>query len=257
MIGQRTTVAFLHVVFGAILLTGTAWPIDAGAEAYVILSLIGDHLTVVRQRGQTGSHIDANEYEIMPMASTGLDDFAVSTADAIVAKIRPNAGSVTIRADPATLKINDSWLDAEVSGVADVLADIKKQLPPLPDAHLLLIAPFRDEPHLLTGKDARGSGKVGGLGFYYDYNTYFENLSASRGYLGVFANYQLILINLQTNVVEGHERVTLGSTHPAAYAPDRQVWNALTPAQKTKALESMLRRGIGESLPKMLAPMKP
>jgi hypothetical protein len=223
----------------------------------VILSLIGDHLTLVRQRGQTGSHIDVNEYEVMPVASSGLDDFAVRTADAIVARVRPNAGSVTIRADSSVLKITESWLDADVSGVAEVLSDIKKQLPPLPDAHLLLIAPYRDEPHLLTGSDARGSGKVGGLGFYYDYNTYFQNLSASRGYLGVFANYQLILVNLQTNVVEAHERVALGSTHPAAYAPDRQVWNALTPAQKTKALESLLRKGISEVLPKMLSPAKP
>lgn len=254
---KRTTGALKDMLLGAILVAGAAWAAEAGAEAYVILSLIGDHLTMVRQRGQTGSHIDANEYEVMPVASSGLDDFAVRTADAIVAKIRPNAGSVTIRADPASLKINESWLDADVSGVAEVLSDIKKQLPPLPDAHLLLIAPYRDEPHLLTGSDARGSGKVGGLGFYYDYNTYFQNLSASRGYLGVFANYQLILINLQTNVVEAHERVALGSTHPAAYAPDRQVWNALTPAQKTKALESLLRKGISESLPKMLSPAKP
>jgi len=257
MIRQRTIAAFRYALLCAIVLAGTTSAPDAGAEAYVILSVIGDHLTIVRQRGQTGSHLDANEYEVMPIASTGLDDFAVSTADAIIAKIRPNAGSVTIRADPATLKIKDSWLDADVSGVAEVLSGIKKQLPPLPDARLLLIAPFRDEPHLRTGNDARGSGKVSGLGFYYDYNTYFENLSASRGYLGVFANYQLILINLETNAVEAHERITLGSTHPAAYAPDRQVWNALTPAQKTKALEFLLKKGIGELLPKMLAPAKP
>jgi hypothetical protein len=254
---KRTIGALKNVLLGAILIAGTARADEAGAEAYVILSLVGDHLTVVRQRGQTGSHIDVNEYEVMPMASTGLDDFAVRTADAIVAKIRPNAGSVTIRADPSTLKITESWLDADVSGVAEALFDIKKHLPPLPDAHLLVIAPFRDEPHLLTGSDARGSGKVGGLGFYYDYNTHFQDVSASRGYLGVFANYQLILINLQTNVVEAHERVALGTTHPAAYAPDRQVWNALSAAQKTRALESLLKKGIGESLPKMLAPSKP
>src|SRR5215471_6869234 len=73
-------------------------------------------------------------------------------------KFDRNAGSVTIRADPATLKISESWLDADVRGVAEVLSDIKRQLPPLPDGHLLLIAPYRDEPHLLTGSDARGSG---------------------------------------------------------------------------------------------------
>ena len=233
------------------------WTELAGAETYVILSMVGDHVTMVRQRGQTGSHIDVNEYEVMPMASSGLDDYAARTADGVLAKIRPNAGSVTVRANPSALKIGEAWLDADVRGVAEVLSDIKKQLPPLPEAHLLLIAPYRDEPHLLTGSDARGSGKVGGLGFYYDYNTYFQNLTAARGYLGVFANYQLILINLETNVVEAHERVTLGSTHPAAYAPDRQVWNALTPAQKTRALESFLKKGIGESLPKMLATGKP
>src|ERR1700746_2746684 len=106
---KRTVGVLKNLLLGASLIAATSWAAEAGAEAYVILSLIGDHLTLVRQRGQTGSHIDVNKYEVMPVASSGLDDFAVRTADAIVARVRPNAGSVTIRADSSVLEITESW----------------------------------------------------------------------------------------------------------------------------------------------------
>jgi hypothetical protein len=241
-----------------LMFVAAAWTAEANAEAYVILSLVGDHVTIVRQRGQTGSHIDVNEDAVMPVAAPGFDDFAVQIADATIAKARPNAATVRLRASDASLyKVRDSWLDADVSGVPDVISAIKKQLPPLPDAHLLLITPYRDQPELKTGSDSRGSGKVAGLGFYVENDTRFKDLTATRGYLGVFANFQLILINLETNAVEAHERVVLGTTHPAAYAPDGTVWNALTPAQKSRAIQSLLKQGIERSLPRMLSSQKP
>jgi hypothetical protein len=235
-----------------------AWAAEASAaDTYVILSLVGDHVTVVSQRRQTGSHMDVNDYQVTPLAPPGFDDFAVRTADATIAKTRPDAGSVTIRAsDPELYKVRDSWLDADVTGVAELISSIKKQLPPLPDAHLLLITPYRDQPELRTGSDDRGAGKVAGLGFYLDSVTRFWAMEGAPGFLGVFVNFQLVLINLQTNAIEAHERVVLGTTHPAAYAEDRTPWNALTPAQKSKAIESLMKKGIEDKLPGMLSAPK-
>ena len=231
---------------------------EAVADTYVILSLVGDHVTIVGQRGQTGSHMAVNENEVVPLPPPGLDDFAARVADATIAKVRPDAGVVTLRAsDPTVYKLQESWLDANVTNVQDLISLIKNRLPPLPDARLLLIAPYRDQPELRTGSDTRGTGKVAGLGFYIDNVTRFVSVESTPGFLGVFANFQLILINLQANSVDAHERVVLGTTHPAAYAKDRTPWNALTQAQKAKALESLLKRGIERSLPGMLTSQKP
>jgi hypothetical protein len=241
-----------------LMLVAVAWAPEASAESYVILSLVGDHVTIVGMGSQAGSHLDQNKYEIVPLVESQLDDFAASVADATIAKLRPSAGSATLRAsDPALYRMSDSWLDADLTGIQDVISGVRKQLPLLPDAHLLLITPYRDEPDMKTGSDSRGSGRVAGLGFYIDNLTRFISLQGTPGFLGVFANFQLVLINLQTNAIEAHERVVLGTTHPAAYAEDRTVWNALTQTQKTRALQSLVRRGIESSLPRMLSSQKP
>ena len=113
--------------------------------------LSATNFTIVAQRRQTGSHMDANEYQTDPNADPALDDFAAKVADAVIATTRPDAGSVTIRADdPAFYKIRDSWLDAELPGVAELASDIKGKLPPMPGARLLLITPYRDQPQLRT-----------------------------------------------------------------------------------------------------------
>jgi hypothetical protein len=208
-------------LLGLLLLALAAWVSEAAAETFVILPLIGDHLTIVTQRRQTGSHIDVNGYQTFPNSDPALDEFAAKIADAVIAKTRPDAGSVTIRAsDPTLYKIRDSWVDAELSGVAELIADIKGKLPPMNDAHLLLMTPYRDQPQLRTTKSELGSGKVSGLGFYVDTETWLTisetDKQGSRGYLGLFANFQLVLIDIESGKVAGHERVVLGSTHASA-----------------------------------------
>jgi hypothetical protein len=244
-----------------LLVVAAAWACEAVADTYIILSLIGDHVTIVGQGRQVGSHLDQNQGEVVPLVESQLDDFAASVADATLAKLRPDAGATTLRAsDPTLYRMSDSWLDADVTGVQDLISVVRKQLPLLSDAHLLLIAPYRDQPELKTAHDVRGSGKVSGLGFYLDAVTRMrrsDTRESGLGFLGVFANFQLVLINLQSSVIEAHERVVVGTTYSSARAEDRTVWNALSQTQKTRALESLLKRGIENSLPRMISSPKP
>ena len=261
MVQFRTSGAHWRCLLRACALAAAAWASEACAETYVILPLVGDQLTIVTQRRQTGSHIDVNGYQRVPNADPALDEFAAKAVDAVIAKVRPDAGSVTIRAsDPALYKIRDSWVDAELSGVAELVSDIKGKLPPMSDARLLLITPYRDQPALTTTKAELGSGKVSGLGFYVDTETWLAisetNHEKSRGYLGLFANFQLVLIDLESGKVAGHERVVLGATRSSAQAPDRTPWNALTAAQKMRVLQSLMKQGIEGSLPGMLSSKK-
>jgi hypothetical protein len=126
---------------------------------------------------------------------------------------------------------------------------------------LLLITPYRDQPKLLTTKSELGTGKVSGLGFYVDTDTWMgiseTNQQKARGYLGLFANFQLVLIDLESGKVAGQERVVLGATRSYAQAPDRTPWNALTAAQKMRVLMSLMKQGIEQSLPGMLGSKKP
>ncbi|TMH20534.1 MAG: hypothetical protein E6H64_10450 [Betaproteobacteria bacterium] len=239
----------------------TAWTGAAEADTYIILSLVGDHVTVVSESGQTGSRFDQNKYEVMPLSEPVLDDFAVRVADATIAKVRPDATVITLRAgDPALYALRDSWLDSETIEVKALVSLITKQFPPSPDTHLLLITPYRAEIELRTAHDYRGSGKVAGLGFYLNGWTRFrrsDNQESARGFLGIFANFQLVLINLQTNAIEAHERIVVGTTEAAARAADRTPWNALTSQQKSRVLEFLMKREIERALPGMLSSRRP
>jgi len=244
-----------------LMLVAVAWAAEASADTYAILSLVGDRLTIAGQERQGGSHLDQNRYEVVTLPDSTLDDFAVRTADATIAKVQPGASIVSLRAsDPKLAGLRDSWLDADAIGVGELLSVISTQMPPSPDIHLLLIAPYRARPELKTDRLSLGSGKVAGLGFYLDATTPLrrsDTMESARGYLGVFAHFQLVLINLKTNAIEAHERVVVGTTYAAARAGDRTPWNALSPTDKIKALESLMKGGIERLLPVMLSSQKP
>ena len=78
----------------------------------------------------------------------------------------------------------------------------------------------------------------------------------SRGYLGIFANFQLVMVNFETGKVEGQERVVLGTSRSSARAQDSTPWNALTGEQKVQVLQSLMKEGIERSLPGVLSSTK-
>lgn len=237
-------------------LLAAAWAGAAVADTYMILSLVGDQLTVVGHEAQVGSNLDKNRYKILPLRDPALDDFAVRVADATIAKARPDASVITLRAnDPKLYALRNTWLDTDVIDAKALLSLVAKQLPPSTDAHLVLIAPYRNELELRTDRNYLGTGKVAGLGFYLNRSTHVlrsDTFQEGVGFLGAFANFQLVLINMQSNAVEAHERAVIGTTYAASQAPDGDPWNALTPAQKITALQSLLKREIERLLPGML-----
>ncbi len=245
-----------------LILVLTAWTGESLAETYAILALVGDHLTVVSESRQVGSHVDRNQRQVVPLSDAALDDFAARVAYATIGKVRPDASVVAFRAkDPALYALRDSWLDADLVQVRQMLSLVAEQVPPSPDGHLLLITPYRDELKLRTDRDHRGTGKAAGLGFYLDSSTPNfkrpDTGETATGFLGVFANFQLVLINSQSHAIEAHQRVVVGTTYAAARAEDRTPWNALSPAEKIKALESLMKQEIERVLPAMLSSKKP
>jgi len=244
-----------------LILVLAAWTGEAAADTYIILSLIGDRVTIIGQGTQVGSHFDQNRREVVPLVESQLDDFAVRVADATIAKVRPGASVITLRAsDPKLYALRESWLDADAIEVRELLSLIPNQIPPSPDSHLLLITPYRDQPELKTDRLSLGSGKVAGLGFYLDSAKRLrrsDTMESAPGFLGVFAHFQLVLINLQTSAIEAHQRVVVGTTYSAARAEDRTPWNALSSTDKTRALASLMKDGIERWLPGMLSSQKP
>jgi hypothetical protein len=238
----------------------TAWSGGAGAESYLILPLIGDRITIVGQQQQTGSRIDQNKTTVVQIQEPGFDNAALIAADKAILKTRPNATTSMLRSrDPKVYALRDSWLSTDAVDVKELLLLVASLADSPADAHLVLITPYRAEPMLKTDRDYRGSGMVSGLGFYVDTVTPMHNDAGENGigFLGVFANFQIAVIDLSSKAVEARERIVAGTTFPAAGAKDANPWNALPAARKESELIALMSREIERALPRMLAAPKP
>jgi len=77
-------------------------------------------------------------------------------------------------------------------------------------------------------------------------------LDIAAGFLGIFANFQIVMINLKDNAIETQQRVVIGTTFAAARAPDKNPWNALSADGKIAALQSLMKAEIDRVVPGML-----
>lgn len=237
----------------------TAWADQALAESFLILPLIGDRITIVGQQQQTGSRIDQNKTTFVQIKEPGFDNAALVAVDKAIHAARPNATTSMLRSrDPKVYALRDSWLSTDAVDVKELLSLVTSLADSPADAHLVLITPYRSEPMLKTDRDYRGSGMVAGLGFYLDGSTPMKNDAGESGvgFLGVFANFQIAVIDLSKKTVEARERVVAGTTFPTADGKDRTPWNALSDARKESELIALMSREIESVLPRMLAAPK-
>jgi hypothetical protein len=222
----------------------------ARVDNYAVMSLVGDRLTFIVSEKQLGSHLDLNQKEVVTVNDRSLDDFGSRVANAAIEKARPSASVTMLRAnDPSLYALRNSWLDTEGGDVKTLASIVVKFVSSSSDARLLLIAPYRAELELKSDQGYPFTGsKIAGLGFYSGSGNQasgesYAEKQVTAAFLGVFGNFQLLLINLQTGAIEAHERVVVGETFPA---------DALSPTQKVEALRNLMKREIERAVPVML-----
>src|SRR5262245_30661033 len=103
--------------------------------------------------------------------------------------------------------------------------------------------------------------KAAGLGFYIDQQTRMTSSEATkmetgRGFLSLFANFQLVLINVQSSAIEAHENVAVATVRAASRAEDKNPWNALSADQKIQVLQELMKREIERVVPTFLGSPK-
>ena len=211
-----------------VALAGLALALFAGtalaAEDFRILSLVGDRLTIITQGPQVGSHLDQDTYDILPIKVSALDDLALDAANKAVRRARPGATIMQLRAtDRSLYEVGDGWQKPDSTSIRSLVAYVAKASPVAADSRLLLILPYKTEPQFLTYFGWRGTGAAGGLGFYL--GTSNVNRESIPGFLGVFANLQLVLVNLRAGAIKA--RTSRSSpTYPPAIASSRNPLSA-------------------------------
>jgi len=250
----RTALACL---LGLAVVTATAQTANPTAKrSYLVLSLLGDSITVVTQQSRTGTRLNRNVVDTMTLPE-GIFD-------------KPNLVSVETAikgADPA----------AEVTGLfvgaVKALGDAEKfsdgdqlRLPPklegwlkqVNTTHLILVTPHRAEANIKGERDGVGSGLLQGLGFYIDRELKIMNAQTGvhrDGYLAPFTYFKLQLVDRASGRIVRQQLVTeavmLGDVKRTEGVGDP--WEMLSTQDKVMTLRGMLGEQIGQAVPKLLA----
>lgn len=221
----------------------------ACATELAVLSLAGQRLTIVIEGQQAGTHRDANGYTSYAMADTALDDLIAGVAEAAIASGRPSTQVTKLRArDRAAVAINEGWARADSAELRAIVALVAREMRTGPGARVLLVLPYRTEPELASYAGYRGTGNVAGLGYYVGWGP--VNRSVTPGFLGVFANLQLVLADVDTGGILAHERAVAGETFAATLPASP--WEALSADAKVAALAALLRREIERGVRAMI-----
>jgi len=105
-----------------------------------------------------------------------------------------------------------------------------------------------------------GTGRVAGLGVYVDRMTHLERQHAGDaypGYLGLFANFRVFVVDLHDGRVLADDIVTSGTTYAVARSPTRDPMKVISAEEKVRALEALIDREIARVLPPLLAKAAP
>ncbi len=244
----------------ALLLLAGAFAAQAQAPApaapkIAITSLVGDVLTVTAYREATGTNL-GNSSTYLKMPGPLLDIAVLKVAQEAVAKAVPGATVFPLKVpvagsnvDPAAIVVDDKVV------AGNVLVDaLQKQ----GFTHLLMATKYRHVSAIrLTSGAVTFRGQLEGLGFYVDPILKVQNTRTGELSEGIVAPYlyiQLRLVDLGTLDVRT-QSITANSTAGASQnKTGMDAWGALTPEEKIRAAESLIKEYVTQAVPALFQP---
>lgn len=228
------------------------------APVYGVLSLIGDKLSIVVAKAQTGTRIDANSRDSVDLDSAVFDESAVRAVAIAVRKIDPKAELAAINTRSALL-FEKQRLLFEQSGDKILIPDaIRGALKAQNATHLFLVTKRRDEATAtFSSGTTDGKGRLEGLGFYLDgsiFTSVTETGASGRGFIAPFAYFDVALIDVASSTVIKKEKVTV-SKPVSAGAAEKDIgnpWAALSSVEKVRLVDSLVQKEIARVVPELM-----
>jgi len=257
---ERTGLLASGVVVGWLAVSsvgaGRAATVD---EAYAVVSLVGDELSIVTYQPSVGSVLDKNIRQALPMPDAHFDRLAGQVAVSTIRHATPDAAAQAIEVangasfgDATALFATDGTLPALLTAVKPSLQR--------PDTHyLVVISKYRSDAHLRTDNGAIGSGKLTGLGFYIDAVKRMKSTNTGergRGFVAPFAYVMVSLVDLRTGEVVGSKQEVESATR-ANVGPQSTLdpWEAMTAERKVQLLDRLLAQAVRRSVAQLVSPL--
>jgi hypothetical protein len=217
---------------------------------YGVISALGNKISLVEHRSTTGTSIERNDTQSIPVPGGVFDRAAMLLAkNALRSDDAANQVELYEISDPALFENQRALLDG---GHAVLPADMLEALRQDGATHLVLITKQRAEAKLRAGPDTLGSGYLEGLGFYIDHSVLMQRVTtgeSDRGFLAPYLYARVLLIDLSSLAVVREVRITANFPYGAASNPNAgNTWLALTPAEKVQALNELLEEQIPKAV---------
>jgi hypothetical protein len=229
-------------------------PAAAADREYAVLSLVGDRLLISQQSAVTGSRLDRNQRQTVPVPSDTFDR-------TVLRLVKERIEEADARAKVHRLLVNDAKLRAaadaavEPGAIVSVVPILKPMLKDVTATHWLLVTRHKAEARAQLEDGTVGSGTLDGLGFFVDRQRELQDIQTghrSIGFVAPFAYLHFALIDAATGALVREsfatESLTVGN-QTATHA-----WDALTPEDKVRYLEHLLDKAVGTQVPKLVAP---
>ena len=215
-------------------------PATAPKRTIAILSLLGDELTMVVRRFSTGSQMDRNYRQSIPIDDPSFDKAAMDAAERALETAMPGVERLRfgIR-DKALFAIQDGLLEpgAASDGMRTALQGL---LAKTGATHLLLVTKRRDEfMFKLADGSSTGIGKVSGVGLYIDNDTPLQSAETgqiNKGFFVCYAYVKLTLVEAATLRIVATRNGTEQLMTSAANNTAATAWDALPDKAKVEHL---------------------
>ncbi|MBL8343786.1 MAG: hypothetical protein JNL30_20140 [Rubrivivax sp.] len=227
------------------------------ARVIGVMSLIADEFVVVGQEGTTGTKLDQNVRESVPIAGGAVERVVLTTVMKAVASVDPAAKVMPMLVnEPRYYRGQRDWTDGDK---ATLPAEVAEALRGANMTHLILVTKHRADTRMNTGRISLGSGRLEGVGFFVDRISRLQLLGTSErtvGYLAPYLYAQVALIDLAAARVVARREITRGEVVVASQtgAAGGDPWTWLDEKGKVQALASMIERDIGEATVAMVKP---
>lgn len=252
---QRRALAIALAATGAVG-WGSAAAHSAAPRRYATMSLIGDMLLAIGRGEQTGSHMSRNTTTEIKINGDIVDRAALGVVNEAIVKADPGAKPLSLLVDEPVLYEQQARLfDGKFVRLPLSLVKAAKDGGA---THVLLLTKQRAPLSFQFTRGGRvGQGMASGLGFYVDGETGVRDLgneNRTEGFLGLFVHIRATVVDLSNEGIVADRPITAG----APYINTREgfgglPWDALSPAQKVRAVSDLLLTALRDNVPAVLA----
>jgi hypothetical protein len=227
------------------------------APKVAAISLIGDKLLVIGGQMQTGTRIERNMKEYVPVGTSELDTATVLAFEREASLSRPRLEVVLLRAsDPSIHAVQDEVV-AGKRDPRELLSSIAPLARRAGATHLVLFVKQRGEAKVQVENGSIGTGFIEGLGFYVDRWPRLRRTEVGEvemGILAPFAYFKAVLVELDGLKVVAEESAHLARAHyPKDVTSRTDPWEYLSVAEKVQALNALSAEALKVIVPKVLA----